>query len=186
MINFTNIFLYFRDIYQTHYNSKIISLIIPSESITSPLYYPFYLYYLNFLPYFITKKLFNLIGIKYLYSCDNLIKISNNTKTSILPIILNCTIYLNISKEPCSIYNSIISSTFNLKQLLNIYSSYIPIDYIIKNEYFRYKSTIYQTLLENIINNKNSTIEIIYFKNTKKQTITLNYDHYKNYSIYQI
>jgi hypothetical protein len=186
MINFTDIFLYVRETYQIHFNSKIISLIIPSKSITSPLYNPFYLYYLNLFPYFIIKKFFNLSEIKYLYSCDNLIKISNDTKTTLLPIILDCTIYQNIVKEPFTKFKSITSTSFNLKQVLNKYSSNIPIDYIVKNEYIKYNSNIKNSLLKNIINSNNLIIEINYFKNSKKQNITLNYNDYKYNSIHKI
>ena len=67
-------FVAFRNFYQNQINSNIASVIIKNCKLSSPLFKPFYLDFLNYIPYFILRTILNFYDINYLYETDGIIK----------------------------------------------------------------------------------------------------------------
>ena len=79
----TNLVL-LRNIYQSQINTNITSIFMNNDDISSPLFKPFYLDLVNYIPFFILKNILGIYEIDYLYETDG--TIWNNTSDNIVKI----------------------------------------------------------------------------------------------------
>lgn len=150
-------FICLRNFYQNQINANITSVIIKNSNLSSPLFRPFYLDFLNYIPYFIIRTILNFYDINYLYETDGIIKNSIKDTNTLIPIILSFQL-INKDNE----------QVIDLKQVTKNYSNNIRLDYIIKNEYLKFQDNqlnnmklyFFSIPLFTIIhNNKNLTSE---------------------------
>ena len=197
----TNLVL-LRNFYQSQINTNITSIFMNNDDISSPLFKPFYLDFVNYIPFFIIKNILGIYNIDYLYETDG--TIWNNTSDNmvkIAPLILSFEL---LDEDNNSI--------LNLKQVTKDYSNDIKIDYIIKNEYLKLKNTInnynfgifylftisnnekklndteneYLLNLQKIIKNNNFKIKLSFIKNSIPKNEIIEYNNYKSYSKNQL
>lgn len=154
-----------RNFYQSHINSNVTSVLMVNPDISSPLFKPFYMSFINLIPFFIVKKILGIYDIDYLYETDGLIRINTETnKVNLLPIVLRFEL---VDEED----NFII----DLKEATKNYSNNLRLDYIIKNEYLKMKKEDYNfylgmNLIYTMIHNerKLNEEEIKYYSNLGK------------------
>lgn len=193
----TNLVL-LRNFYQSQINTNITSIFMNNDDISSPLFKPFYLDFVNYIPFFIIKNMLGIYDIDYLYETDG--TIWNNKSDNIVKIAP-----LILSFELLDENNNFI---LNLKDVTKDYSNDIKIDYIIKNEYLKLKNTInnynfgvfylftisnnekkldhtkneYLLNLQKIIKNSNFKIKISFIKNSLPRNEIIEYANCKFYS----
>ena len=197
----TNLVL-LRNIYQSQINTNITSIFMNNDDISSPLFKPFYLDLVNYIPFFILKNILGIYDIDYLYETDG--TIWNNTSDNIVKIAP-----LILSFEILDENNN---SILNFKEVSKDYSNDIKIDHIIKNEYLKLKNTVnnynigffylfsisnnekklnndeseYLSNLQMIIRNNNYKIKLNFIKNSLPQNQIIEYNDYKFYSKNQL
>ncbi len=121
-----------RNFYQNQINTNISSILMKNNNVSSPLFKPFYLDFVNYIPYFILKAILNFYNIDYLYETDGLVKYSKSDTNTLCPIILSFDL-INERGE----------NILNLKNITKNYSNNIKLEYIIKNEYLKHQQIEY-------------------------------------------
>lgn len=180
MINFKSIILNIRDIFQKHVNTNLVSVLMKHKSVTSPIYKPFYLDFLNYLPFIFLRITLDMYNITYFYETDGIIKYSENSAVKLIPLILS----LNLTDENDNLI-------VDLKDVTKNYDNNISFDNIIKNEILRYQVFEYNHYLLNhnlftVTNNKSRVDEneINYVNNLRKiieePKLNLNIKYLKN------
>jgi|SaaInlStandDraft_6_1057023.scaffolds.fasta_scaffold00022_56 hypothetical protein len=164
-------FVAFRNFYQNQINSNIASVIIKNCKLSSPLFKPFYLDFLNYIPYFILRTILNFYDINYLYETDGIIKNSIKDTNTLLPIVLSFQL-INKNNE----------TVIDLKNITKNYSNNISLDYIIKNEYLKFQDIelnyyfLSYQLFTIINNNKNLSSEEKNYKSSLEESMDSNVD----------
>lgn len=190
-----------RNFYQNQVNTNISSILMKNNNLSSPLFKPFYLDFINYIPYFILKAILNFYNIDYLYETDGIIKNSKSETNTLCPIIMSFEL-LNDSDE----------QILNLKNITKNYSNNIKIEYVIKNEYLKLSPIEYnfyigtfslfsvlnnykkitdddkdkKLALEKAITEENLKISIKAIKNSAPITETFDYSTYKSFTKNQL
>ena len=180
MLNFKNILINIREYFQKHVNTNLVSVLMKHKSVTSPVYKPFYLDFLNYLPFIFLRFTLDMYNIKYFYETDGIIKYSENSSVKLIPLILS----FNITDENDNLI-------VDLKNVTKNYDNNISFDNIIKNEILRYQVFEYNHYLLNhnlfTVTNHKSKVdenEIDYVNNLRKiigeSNLNLNIKYLKN------